>query len=651
MLLGACATTDQQYGDPVIVDERIIKSEPVEDNKANDQFEGDTASPIQNYDINAQRAEQYSQQVGQGTVSESINAALNAAELYIQANNASSAKRQLNLIDVPLMNQQQSNRYQIIAAYIYYTEQNTEQALQQLNQFLSSPQSQDINARTQRVDALLLSSLCHQRLGSSEAAIAALIQRESILNGAAKTETSRYIWQVIESIPETQRTEIIANTNNIAVRRRLEQSQHGQIAVNNDSPNQFKQWREPNSTQTTNAVKAQWSSASPRTIAILLPNTSRFAKAAQAVTDGINYQHSLNQSSFTPRLNFYDIGANPAQIGQYYTAALQQGADFIIGPLGKIYADQLSNQFGANFPVSTLLLGGDLALGTNAFRLAMSPERESFNVAKRAAASGHVNAAILAPDTATGKRSVDAFQQAWLANGGRVSNIISYSNNQFDHSSELKMLFGLNQSQQRHYQLSKALGFKPKFAPYRRNDIDFVYMVANDKTGRLVRPQINFFGGTSIPVFAQSGVYNGIQDATNNRDLDNTAFPVMPWVLASSQHSPYAGTLNKLFAIGADSYQLAASMNLLSRSPGSAISGNTGTLSLDDNGEVFYQPAWAYFKQGEAVADISSQALLEATGLDINTLHERSKRILNKDHSNNKTYDDSNWDRRDSRRR
>ena len=158
--------------------------------------------------------------------------------------------------------------------------------------------------------------------------------------------------------------------------------------------------------------------------------------------------------------------------------------------LGDVYKRQnyIANLSGQRVP--TILLGGDNSIGGSTLRFTMSPEAEGVRVAERARQDGHSNAAILAPDSVVNQRIVSAFSDYWLSTGGKISTVVNYNNTQFDHSTELKQLFDIGSSESRYRNLSDTLGFKPKFTPQQRKDLDFVFMLASNENGRIVRPQI-----------------------------------------------------------------------------------------------------------------------------------------------------------------
>ncbi len=660
----------------------------------------------------------------QGDQNAKVESTLSSAEYYVQANQPQYAAELVNSMGELITDQQHYDRSLIVLAYADYAEGYYQQALTRLDSLigeilvseastndlsindsglasglqdvLEQPLDQNqiteselvktedvqdgptelLGERTyidasktlvptkplsaQQVDALLLSSFSYQKMGNYEMAVAALIRRESALNGSAKAETTRYIWQVIDTIPISQKETISTQSTNAQVRNRVQQSLSGKIGISTQAPSQFNQWREEEPEPNSALLGSDWNVDSPRSIYVLLPLSSRYRKAAEAVKAGIDREHALNNSSYRPNVSYYDIGDNPLQIGQYYAAALRSGADFIIGPIGKIYSNEVnlnsgySRNSGRATQVPMLMLGGDQPLNNGNLRLSLSPEIEGQRVAERAWLDGHLSAGVLMANSQQSQRAVRGFTQKWLALGGKLNSTTEYSTQKFDHSVELKHLFGIHKSEQRHRQLSQTLGFQPKFSPYQRGDIDFVFMASDSKSGRIVRPQINFFTNSQLPVYSTSSIYNGIEDKINNIDLDQTLFPVMPWVVRSANVSPYAGQLNMLHAAGMDAYRVASSYSVLRDNPDIAISGNTGQLQIANSGEVLYRAAWARFVEGEL-------QVIDGKGLNLTPIEIELESDVpfgedfnenSLQNSNSKgSYNDQTWDPRESRRK
>lgn len=651
VLLSACASNRPQAPTE---DRNVLGQSPtqiIDGNQSDNNNENLSSSPLLSArELNIIQAQNYIELAKKQTNGSAINTTLSAAELFIQAEDSTRAAYALRDLDVIHLSMQQNYRYQIVKAYIDYSQGRFDEALSRVNAILNQANSSQHTsiALTQHVDALLLASFCHQKLGQTEPSLSTLVARERLLNGQARAETSRYIWQVIERIPVAHRQHLIGSTQDLLVRNRLEQSLAGRINSQTTIPGQFDRWRreshqfQPNLT----IIQNEWTAQSPSSIAVLLPESSRYQRAAQAVKDGIYYQHSLNKSGFQPHISFYDLGDQPQSSIDYFASAINADVDLVIGPLGKDYADSLSTALNSNFPVPTLLLGGENHIGSRAVRFDLSPENESQRIANYAFSKGYTNAVILMPIGNKGERAAKSFQTNWLNLGGKINNVVSYSPQQFDHSTELTLMFNLNRSNARHSALSNVLGHKPQFNPYRRKDIDFIYLIADNAAGRILRPQINFFGGQALPVISNSGIYTGIENQADNMDLNNTVFPSMPWQLIQQNASPYAGVLNQLFALGSDAYQLAAQLPQRRGNQTHTIRGNTGRLRIAQNGEVQILPIWTEFRQGLAVPISPSD--LESLGFNPSARAETGDKPYT---NRTRKYDDSNWNKRDSRRK
>lgn len=635
--LAACGTTPSSAP----TQERSVVPEP--DSTAQQALDDQVSStPLAERSYQLQEAQKYAQIARQDSGQSAVEASLSAAEFYIQANQSENAEQSVLQLDPNQLSLTQRYRYEIVRAYAEYHRQDYLGALTRMRGLLTAAEITSTEVATQRVDALLLTSFIQQKLNQPEFAILALLERESLLNGQARAQTSRYIWQVIDGLSRQQRQQLIASTTSPELRTRLEHSLIGKVSPSTTAPSQFEEWRSPDESAPLPTQASQWSPYSAQRIVVLLPKSSRYERASQAVQDGILYQHSLNNTAYRPTIDFWDVGQNPWQIAQFYAAAQQQGYDLVIGPLGRDYGDTLLQSYGTQLGLPTVLLGGELPLSGKTVRLDLSPENESVWVAQRAEQMGYVNAIILAPSNETGERASSAFTREWLRLGGKISKEVRYSPQQFDHSSELKLLFDLQKSNARHVSLANTLGYRPKFAPYRRQDIDFIYLIGDVKNARIVRPQINFFGGNQLPVFASASIYNGVENVAENMDLNNTLFPTMPWLLLPEQVSPYAGQLNRLFALGSDAYQLAAELKQNQANQARAISGNTGTLVINQRGMVSIEPAWATFKQGK----VESDAQLPQVPLEL-LPSERDDELP----APSNVYNESNWDPRQSSRK
>jgi outer membrane PBP1 activator LpoA protein len=351
-----------------------------------------------------------------------------------------------------------------------------------------------------------------------------------------------------------------------------------------------------------------------RRVALLLPLASEYGRAAQAVHDGFTAAHNANGDPNKPEIIVYDIGSEAALSPIYYRLAVQEGADLIVGPLGKEAVTTLLAT--GTLTVPTLLLGGAHAaesLPMNGFQFDLSPEQDAEQTALRAYLDGHRTVAVLYPETSWGQRIQDAFSARWQELGGVVAETRPYVDNRPDYSAPIKEVLNIDKSEGRKHELSALLRSKLGFQPRRRQDIDFLFLAAKTSTARLLKPQINFFQAHNVPVYATSHIYSGKPDPVNDVDLNGIVFGDMPWLLANDGRIrntrkriqgpwPYAfSPLDRLFALGMDSYAIIPALARLREDQDLLIEGVTAELSMDRTGRVIRHLSWARFENGRPV--------------------------------------------------
>ncbi len=351
-----------------------------------------------------------------------------------------------------------------------------------------------------------------------------------------------------------------------------------------------------------------------RRVALLLPLASEYGRAAQAVHDGFTAVHHANGDPNKPEITVYDIGSEAVLSPIYYRLALQEGADLIVGPLGKEAVTALLATETLSVP--TLLLGGAHAaesLPINGFQFDLSPEQDAEQTALRAYLDGHRTVAVLYPETTWGQRVQDAFSIRWQELGGLVVETRPYVDNRPDYSAPIKEVLNIDKSEGRKHELSALIRSNLKFQPRRRQDIDFLFLAAKTSTARLLKPQINFFQAHNVPVYATSHIYSGKPDPVNDIDLNDIVFGDMPWLLANDGRIrnarkriqgpwPFAfSPLDRLFALGMDSYAIIPALARLREDQDLLIEGVTADLSMDRTGRVIRHLSWAKFENGRPV--------------------------------------------------
>ncbi len=410
--------------------------------------------------------------------------------------------------------------------------------------------------------------------------------------------------------------------------------------------------------------------ARPSRIALILPLKDRFAKAARAVRDGfLAAYYSQTDSTQTdssqtqgaqtayppsdtlppapaelgtpsvvvPAIRIYDEGDNPALIELVYRQAVNDGAQFVVGPLNKEAVNHLAKREQLPVPVlalnfsespTTPPVAGEPLPPANLFQLSLSPEQEARQLAERAWLDGRSRAAIIAPDTGWGRRVARAFSERWLQLGGHVVEKQTYNPRKSDYSLPIRQLLNVDESQQRKRALRRALGKKLEYIPRRRQDIDFIFMAAFSRQARLIRPQLRFHHAPKVPVYATSHSYSGSINADMDRDMDGVQFSDMPWTLSGNlppmaddadtnlepiderlrynalkseieQLWPEAAKrYSRLYALGVDAYRVIGELNTLRRNRTDYFRGETGDLQLDVANRLQRRLLWARFQRG-----------------------------------------------------
>lgn len=342
----------------------------------------------------------------------------------------------------------------------------------------------------------------------------------------------------------------------------------------------------------------------PRQLAVLLPESGPLAGAAQAVRDGMlaGYYSALEQGHTVPEFRFYDTRSD--ELFTLYNKALDDGADFIIGPLDKEQVTALA-QVQA-LPVTTLTLNysDETALSDNLFQFGLAPEDEARQIARQAYSEGARLAGVLYPGTELGQRLAIAFTDTWQSLGGIVTAQRAYGD---DISNDVRRMLAVDQSAARSREVAQFVREQVHLEGRRRQDLDFIFLVASPLQGRQLKPALNFHYAEDLPVYATSHIYSGQPEPRRDHDLNGVRFVDAPWLLDqdSSLHQAAAaawpqghGRYERLFAMGVDAYRLQARLALLREVPGSSLPGATGALSLDDHRRLVRELDWAWFRSG-----------------------------------------------------
>ena len=195
-----------------------------------------------------------------------------------------------------------------------------------------------------------------------------------------------------------------------------------------------------------------------------------------------------------------------------------------------------------------------------------------------------------------GNRVFEAFRQEWQTLGGTVVAAEPLAEpielaNQIADMLQIRSNGGSDESQ-----------------PSRRQDIDFLFLAATPQQAQQVKPTLIFQYAGDLPVYATSHLHAATDNRTQYLDLEGIRFTETPWLLDPQlplrqeieRKWPQArGSLGRLYAMGADAYQLAPRLNQLLALPDTRIDGLSGTLSLTPQQRIERRLPWAEFRDGE----------------------------------------------------
>lgn len=348
-------------------------------------------------------------------------------------------------------------------------------------------------------------------------------------------------------------------------------------------------------------------------VVILLPETGNYASVAQAIKQGIIAARYADQSR--TQLHFLDVSTDnttgTSNVWQRYQQAIELNANLVIGPLDKKSIQILADSEELPIPILALNRLENHVHKDNLFQFGLAPEDDAISAANFAINQGYQRAVVLAPSGDWGNRISSAFNDQWLNNGGILLNQTNYNQSESDFSATITPLLGLEASKQRYRALKQTLASPLEFEPRRRQDIDFLFLVARPLKARQLMPQLKFHRSGNLPVIATSHAYSGHEDTQQNIDLNGLIFNDIPWIFSETAsadpaymalHDNQTDNFNsfvRLYALGADAYHLISELNSLSRSSSVTFQGATGVLSIDEAGYIHRQTLWATFNQGK----------------------------------------------------
>lgn len=323
----------------------------------------------------------------------------------------------------------------------------------------------------------------------------------------------------------------------------------------------------------------------PLKLAVLLPLTSTLATAAAPVRDGLLTGYYGEQRR-RPEIVFYDTAGTPGGALAAYARAVAEGADFVLGPLGR---DEVGAVFRSPLAVPMLALNrSTVAAPEGNASFALAPEDDGIAAAEFLLARNARRVLVISDGDDSMRRAVAAFREYLLGRGGNVSDVLTVAGQPAD------------------------MGGALQAAAQKAGGVDAVFLALKAPEARALAPQLALAGLAGKPRVATSQLGNGIEAQAGDRALDGIAFPSEAWgvrgagglpsMASAGKTLPSArGPAAKLFAFGYDAWLLTAYLERLATGVDATLQGATGTLRIDGFGNVVRTPAWSTFRAGAAV--------------------------------------------------
>ena len=559
-----------------------------------------SAAEARNYSA---AADLYSQLAASTTGAARIDYLLEAARLAAEAGDTAVARRRLNDARGGA-NAAQQQRIAVLLARFELAERRPQVALDML---AALPQPLGDGARS---DAAAVRGQALFQVGRPTEAVRVLTERELWLNDTASILANQHlIWDGLRQTPGTTPLAPVGD-----------KTVDGWLALGPlvaSSGQELRRalltWRQTYTDHPAaggllaELMAAQRGTAWPTHIALLLPLSSPQRVEALAIRDGFMAAHLRGTHGAGTTVRVYDTAQGSQQA---YLKAQLDGADFIVGPLLKPDVDQVIGQAGF---VPTLALNFATKQGSflrSFYQFALAPEDEARTIGATAAVAGAKTALAFVPNNARGYQIRDAFRAEFEARGGQLLDWSAYEPTLQDFSQPIAALLNITRSNQRYRRLAANLGEPVQFEARRRQDVDMIFIVANNRTAHLLVPQLRFYSANDIPTYATADIFDpaGTQ---RDSDLNGLIFADTPSLLAPDEATasletewrsfwPQRASQLRLYGMGIDAYALISS--LFNANGAWPLRGLSGDLSLDDQGRVHRTLPLGQFRNGRPAA-------------------------------------------------
>lgn len=317
--------------------------------------------------------------------------------------------------------------------------------------------------------------------------------------------------------------------------------------------------------------------------AVMLPQSGRMAKAAEAIRDGLlaaYYQDSATLAE-TPSLHFYDSA--DADIARLMQQVRDDGASLVIGPLDREHIETLI-RLGTRLPLPVLALNRTEGQLENLFQFALAPEDELQRLASWMKSENIRHPLVLAATDEGSQRQLKIFQSSWLGEASGALRVVL-----LDPARKGGVTASIRDM-------------------VRSAGAEDALFLATPSLARQVQPALTYYHST-LPLYSHSSAWDPVADVSGQKDLDGVRFCDSPWMLDADmrpeQQALYqafsrpAGGYDRLHAFGADAWTLALKWKTLQQ--GEPLALRSGVILLDPSRHLRRTPTCAEVRNGNAV--------------------------------------------------
>lgn len=345
----------------------------------------------------------------------------------------------------------------------------------------------------------------------------------------------------------------------------------------------------------------------PGQVAVLAPLTGKRGATGRAIREGILSAYYQEPQEQRLTLRFYDTASDDA--GALYQQAINEGADFVIGPLLKGNLAKVL-PLVEDIPLISLNKLPESPVAKDIYYFSLTSNDEAAAAAKKMQRDGIKHPLVLAPNNQVGTRLAKVFSEQWQQLTTEASEIYQYKSRK-DMQNTVTSLFSVNASNLRINQMKNLIGQDIKAKTRSRRDIDAIYIIATPSEAMLAIPYIITTQNPYAPqvaVYASSRTHSDTLSKNQSRDLNGLIFSDMPWLLNPDRELkretlglwPNMSKIEQnLFAMGYDAIKLIPNLQQLRNFPSLRLNGQTGILYVNDAGVIEREFSWAKYRYGK----------------------------------------------------